>query len=359
MNKKTGWAIVGLSKLVMDEVLPAFKLCKYAKLIALVSGDNEKAAEIAKQFGLAKKNIYTYNSFDNIKDNPEIDAVYIVLPNSRHKEFTVRAAKAGKHVLCEKPMATSAADAQEMIDACKGANRKLMIAYRIQYEPKNRRMMRWVRNEKYGRVRLLEGFNGMNIDGPEQWRLKKSLSGGGPLVDVGVYCINTFRFLLGEEPASVFAVSYSTPGDLRFKEVEESIMFQLHFPSGVIANAGTSYSVHASSRYRCLPGKNVWFGMDPAFPYNDLKIQLSEGAPNEEEVVQEKNQFTLQLDHMSLCIINNETPYTPGEEGLQDQKIIEAIYQSAREGKIVELEKIDRIDAFRGTPPKEERQQNN
>lgn len=353
MNKKTGWAIVGLSKLVMDEVLPAFNLCKHAKLVALVSGDDEKATDVAKQYDLHEKAIYNYDNFDEIKDNDEIDIVYIVLPNSQHKEFTVRAARAGKHVLCEKPMATSADDAQAMIDACRKANKKLMIAYRIQYEPKNRRMMQWVRNEKFGRVRLLEGFNGMNVDDPEQWRLKKSLSGGGPLVDVGVYCINTFRFLLGEEPESVFAMSYATPGDERFEEVEESIMFQLRFPSGVIANAGTSYSVHASSRYRCLADKNVWFGMDPAFPYNDLKIQLSEGAPNEESEVHEQNQFALQLDHMSLCVINNETPYTPGEEGLQDQKIIEAIYKSAREGKIVELDKIDTIDSFRGTPPKD------
>ena len=248
-------------------------------------------------------------------------------------------------------MATSVQDAQSMIDACREANKKLMIAYRIQYEPKNRRMMKWVREEKYGKVRLLEGFNGMNVDDPEQWRLKKSLAGGGPLVDVGVYCINTFRFLLGKEPESVFATSYSTPGDPRFEEVEESIMFQLRFAGGVIANAGTSYSVHASSRYRCLPDKNVWFGMDPAFPYNDLKIELSEGAPNEEEPIEEKNQFALQIDHMSLCVINDEEPYTPGEEGLQDQKIIEAIYQSAREGKVVHLEKIDKVDAFRNKYP--------
>lgn len=351
MNKKTGWAIVGLSKLVMDEVLPAFHLCKHAELVSLVSGDTEKAEDVAQRYGLNKQSIYTYDNFDEIKDNAEVDVVYIVLPNSQHKEFTVRAAKAGKHVLCEKPMATSVDDAQSMIDACMEENKKLMIAYRIQYEPKNRQMMKWVREEKYGKVKLLEGFNGMNIDDPKQWRLKKSLAGGGPLVDVGVYCINTFRFLLGEEPEAVFATFYSTPGDPRFKEVEESIMFQLRFPGGVIANAGTSYSVHASSRYRCLADKNVWFGMDPAFPYNDLKIQLSEGAPNDEEAVEEQNQFALQIDHMSLCVINDEQPYTPGEEGLQDQKIVEAIYRSAREGRVVELKKINKKDAFRNKYP--------
>lgn len=351
MNKKTGWAIVGLSKLVMDEVLPAFHLCKHANLVALVSGDTKKAEDVAKEYGINKRSIYNYDNFDDIKDNAEIDVVYIVLPNNQHKEFTVRAAKAGKHVLCEKPMATSVNDAQGMIDACKEANKKLMIAYRIQYEPKNRQMMQWVREEKYGKVRLLEGFNGMNIDDPKQWRLKKSLAGGGPLVDVGVYCINTFRFLLGEEPESVFATSYSTPGDPRFKEVEESIMFQLRFPGGVIANAGTSYSVHTSSRYRCLADRNVWFGMDPAFPYNDLKIELSEGAPNDEKPIEEQNQFALQIDHMSMCIINDEQPYTPGEEGLQDQKIVEAIYRSTHEGKIIELEKIDKTDAFRNKYP--------
>ncbi|MEO6638909.1 MAG: Gfo/Idh/MocA family oxidoreductase [Ginsengibacter sp.] len=353
MNTKTGWAIVGLSKLVIDEVLPAFNLCKHAKLVALVSGDSDKATETAKQYGLSENNIYNYENFDDIKTNDEIDIVYIALPNNQHKEFTIRAAKAGKHVLCEKPMATSASDAQAMIDACREANKKLMIAYRIQYEPKNRRMMQWVRDEKFGKVRLLEGFNGMNVDEPDQWRLKKSVAGGGPMVDLGVYCINTFRFLLGEEPESVFATSYATPGDPRFAEVEESIMFQLRFPGGVIANAGTSYSVHASSRYRCLADQHVWFGMDPAFPYNDLEIELSKGAPNDADDVQEKNQFAVQVEHMSLCVMNDEVPYTPGEEGLQDQKIIEAIYKSAREGKIVELEKIHKTDAFRGTLPAE------
>jgi predicted dehydrogenase len=355
MAKKTGWAIVGLSTLVADEVMPAFKSSKYSRLVALVSGDKSKALKVARQHRINEKNIYNYDNFDEIKNNPEIDVVYITLPNNLHADFTIRAAKAGKHVLCEKPMATSSKDAQRMIDACRRANRKLMIAYRIQYEPHHRLLMEWVRNKKFGTVKLIEGFNGQDLKDNSEWRFSKSEAGGGPLVDLGIYCINTFRFLLGEEPTSVFATSYANRADARFKEVEESIIFQMRFPCGVLATGGTSYSVHESSRYRCLPDKNAWFGMDPAFRYDGLKIEISglrENAIKENKTIKNKNQFIALLDHMSRCVLTNVQPYTPGEEGLQDQKIIEAIYKSAKEGIPVNLKKINKIDAFRGTPPK-------
>lgn len=357
-EKRVGYALVGLGHLTLDELMPAFGACKYSKPVALVSGDAAKAAKVAQQYGIKPQNIYNYQNFDTIRNNPEVDVVYIVLPNSMHEEFTIRAAQAGKHVLCEKPMANSSAEAQRMIDACKKADRKLMVAYRIQYEPMNRMAMKWTREKKWGPVKVMEMYNGQNERDPQHWRMKKALAGGGSLPDIGLYCLNTARFLTGEEPEWVSANIFSDPADPRFKEVEDTVLFQMKFPSGTLVNAGTSYSVHNSKRYRCLAGNGGWFGLDPAFTYRGLKMEVSEVRDNqdwkENPSIPEKNQFALEMDHMSLCVLNNQTPYTPGEEGLQDHKIMEAIYRSARERKVITLDKIATLDTFRGTLPKAE-----
>ena len=337
--------------------MEAFGACKNSKPLALVSGDAAKAQKVAQQYGISAKNIYNYQNFDNIKNNPEIDAVYIVLPNAMHEEFVVRAAKAGKHVLCEKPMTVSSKSAERMIDACKKAGKKLMIAYRIQYEPNNKQIKDFTRQQKYGKVKVITSVNVQNIGDPNQWRLKKALSGGGSLPDIGLYDINTNRYLLGEEPYMVSASTYTTPNDPRFKEVEEAVMFQMFFPSGAIANNTCSYGVHNSKHYRCYADNGGWFGMDPAFDYKGLMPEVGHAEGKVENKsnpkLPEQNQFALEIDHFSECVIDNKTPYTPGEEGLQDQKIMEAIYESARTNKPVQLERIDKLDAFRGTPPKE------
>jgi predicted dehydrogenase len=357
-GKRIGYAIVGLGNLSLGQLMPAFGHCKYSKPVALVSGDPEKAAKVASQYGIPEKNIYDYKNFDSIASNSDIDVVYVVLPNSMHHDFTIRAAKAGKHVLCEKPMANSVKECEEMIAACKEAKRKLMVAYRIQYEPHNMQAMKWVREKKYGEAKIIESYNGQNIGDPKQWRLNKELSGGGAMVDIGIYCLNTSRFLLGEEPVSVLASTYSTPGDERFKEVEETVTFQLQFPSGAIVNATSSYGAHLSRRYRVLADKGGWFGLDPSFDYKGLHMEVSEAKEKvewkHEPKMEEKNQFALEMDHLSMCIINDKTPFTPGEEGLQDYRIIEAIYQSARENRRVDLQKFSGKDLFRGTKPKEE-----
>lgn len=357
-DKRVGYALVGLGHLTLDELLPAFAECKYSKPVALVSGDAAKAQKVAQQYGINPKNIYNYQNFDQVRNNKEVQVVYIVLPNSMHEEFTIRAAQAGKDVLCEKPMANSSAEAQRMIDACNKAGKKLMIAYRIQYEPKNAFIKSLVRSKEHGKVRLIEMFNAQNIANNNQWRLKKALAGGGALPDIGIYCLNTARYLTGEEPEWVMASMYNTPGDTRFKEVDESVLFQLRFPSGTLVNAATSYSVHESRRYRCLADSGAWFGLDPAFSYHGLQVEMSEAKGKHDwrqhPEIPEKNQFALEIDHMSLCVLKNERPFTPGEEGLQDHKLMEAIYQSAKEGKTINLQKNAKQDSFRGTPPKEE-----
>jgi predicted dehydrogenase len=357
LSQRLGYCIVGLGHLTLGEIMPAFAKSKYSRPMALVSGDPAKAAKVAAQYGISPKNIYSYQNFDNIKDNKEIDIVYIVLPNSMHEEYTIRAARAGKHVLCEKPMATSPQSAQRMIDACSGAGKKLMIAYRIQYEPMNKMVMQWTRDNEFGKVKVIESWNSQNTGDPTQWRLKKALSGGGPLPDMGIYNLNTTRYILGEEPDWVYGQAFTTPGDKRFREVEETMLFQFGFPSGVIANAGTSYGVHETRRYRCLTDKGASYGMEPSFSYRGLKLDLSQAQGMQERkqqiVLGEKDQFALEMDHMTWCVLKDLKPFTPGEEGLQDMKIIEAIYRSASEGKPVKLETITKTDAFRGSKPEE------
>lgn len=357
-GKRIGFALVGLGHLTLEQILPAFGSCKLAKPVALVSGDSEKAKHVAQQYGIPEKNLYNYQNFDNIRSNPDIDVVYIVLPNSMHEEFTVRTAAAGKHVLCEKPMATSSASAQCMIDACKKANRKLMVAYRIQYEPHHRMIRKWTQEQRFGKVRVIEMFNAQNIANNSQWRLKKELAGGGSLPDIGLYCLNTARFVTGEEPEWVSANIFSTPNDPRFKEVEETVLFQLGFPGGTIVNAGCSYGVHEARRYRCMADRGGWYGMDPAFPYTGLKMEVSEVRDGKDwkemPSIEAQDQFALEMDHMAQCIMDNKQPYTPGEEGLQDQKLMEAIYQSAKEKRVIAVSRITGKDVFRGTPPKED-----
>lgn len=334
--RRVGYCLVGLGHLSLGQILPAFGQSKYARPVALVSGDAAKANKVAAQYGIDAKNIYSYQTFDQIAGNKEIEAVYIVLPNSMHEEFVIRAAKAGKDILCEKPMATSSASARRMIDACKSAGKKLMIAYRIQYEPKNNLIKEWVRNEMFGKVKIIESFHGQNQGDPTQWRQKKALAGGGPLPDVGIYNINTTRFLLGMEPQWVSASLIQPKDDPRFKEVEESLIFQMGFPGNVIAYGGCSYGVHKSARYRCLTDKGAWFGMDPAFGYTGLQIELSQARGEleykQQVSVEDKQQFATELDHFSECIIHNVNPNTPGEEGLKDMVLIEAMYASAASG---------------------------
>ncbi|WP_071885803.1 Gfo/Idh/MocA family protein [Hymenobacter sedentarius] len=357
VDQRVGFALVGLGHLTLEELLPAFAHCKHAKLVALVSGDADKMGKIARQYGIKSSSCYSYQTYDQLKNNPEVEVIYIVLPNSMHAEFTVRGAQAGKHILCEKPMANSVKECEEMIAACKKAGKKLMIAYRIQYEPLNRMAQKMVRDKTYGPTKLIEMVNTQNQAHDNQWRHKKALAGGGALPDIGLYCLNTTRFLLGEEPTEVSASIYSTPGDARFKEVEENVSFRLRFPSGVMASCVTGYGSFNSKAYT-VHAETGSIRMDPAFTYHGLH-QERVHAPGGKELKEtpggdEKNQFALEMDHMAECVRQNKTPYTPGEEGLQDQRIMEAIYESAKENKPVKLDNVLKIDAFRGTPPTDE-----
>lgn len=356
-DQRVGFALVGLGKLTLEELLPAFGQCKHAKLAALVSGDADKMDKIARQYGVQPSSCYSYDTYDQLRDNPEVEVIYIVLPNSMHAEFTIRGAQAGKHILCEKPMATSVQECEDMIAACREAGKKLMIAYRIQYEPLNRMAQQLVRDKTYGAPKLIQMMNCQNQAPDRQWRHQRKLAGGGSLPDVGLYCLNTTRFLLGEEPTEVSAQIFSTPGDDRFAEVEENVTFTLRFPSGVLAQCATGYGSFNNKSY-AVHAETGTIKMDPAFPYRGLE-QERVHAPGGQQLTEKpsnphKDQFALEMDHMAQCVRQNKTPYTPGEEGLQDQRIMEAIYLSAKENRPVKLPEVSEVDAFRGTSPAEE-----
>src|SRR5882762_8736950 len=335
-GKKLGWAIVGLGSLSINQILPAFSQCEKSKVVALVSGHPDKANKLALRYGVSPKNIYNYQNYDSIKDNPEVDIIYIVLPNGMHAEYTVRGFQAGKHVLTEKPMASTPAECQEMIDVAGKAGRRLMVAYRCRYEPYNREAIRIARSHELGPTKVILADHGFNIGDPTQWRLKKDLAGGGSLMDIGIYSLQAARYLSGEEPTEVNAVMYNTPGDPRFKEVEETVNFQLRFPSGVLANCTSSYGYAGQNHYRVV-GTEGWLEMDPATSYRDLRMRVHRRNVTEERALPERDHFALEMDHMAGCVMENKEPLTPGEEGLRDLKIMMAIYEAARLGKTVKL----------------------
>ena len=336
-GKKMGWAIVGLGSLAINQILPAFAKCEKSKVVAFVSGHPDKANKLALRYGVSPKNIYNYQNYDTIRDNPEVDVIYIVLPNGMHAEYTIRGHQAGKHVLCEKPMANTPADCQAMIDAARKANRKLMVAYRCRYEPFNQEMIRMARSQELGPIKVILADHGFNIGDPTQWRLNRDMAGGGSLMDIGIYSLQAARYITGEEPTEINAMMYSTPGDVRFKEVEEGINFQLRFPSGVMANCTSSYGYSGQNHYRVVTTKG-WFELEPATNYTGLRMRVRAGNSLEERLdIPARDHFALEMDHMSGCVMENKEPLTAGEEGLRDLTIMMGIYEAAKSGKTVKL----------------------
>jgi len=331
-GKKLGWAIVGLGSLAANQIMPAFALCDKSRISALVSGHPDKAKKFAAHYQVDPKSIYTYENFDSIKDNPDIDVVYIVLPNSMHAEYTIRAAKAGKHVMCEKPMCVTVDEAKQMIDACKQAKRKLMIAYRLHLEPYNLAMIDLVRKGTYGKVKYIEAQDCQDTK-PPNIRLSKEL-GGGPLGDVGVYCLNATRYITGEEPSEFSAVSYQPKDVPRFAEVPESVVWTQTFPSGIIATCACSFGMHGSKRYRVVC-ENGWFQLENAFGYSGQRMQIHDEKGLHEVTFGAVDHFQKEIDHLSDCVMNDKEPCAPGEEGLADMKAMALIEESARMGRTV------------------------
>ncbi len=349
VDTRVGYAVLGLGRLSLEEILPAFASCKHSRVTALISGDDDKAKTVAAQYGI--RHTYSYTSMDQIRGNPDIQAVYIVTPNATHREYTERAAALGKHVLCEKPMTISASEAQKMIDSCERAHVQLMVAYRIQYEHNNRYLQETMRSGRLGTVRTIHAVNVQNQSAPDQWRQIRALSGGGSLPDIGLYCLNTVRALAGEEPVEITALTHSPANDPRFRQVEDLVNFTLRFPSGVVAACTSCYSAHKHSDLQVM-GSDAVAHMANAFNYDGQKLTVSrrEGiAEAASEYTQNPSkQFALEIDHFSECIVTGKKPRTGGPEGLQDQKLMTAIYEAASSGRPVQLAPAAGIDSTRG-----------
>jgi predicted dehydrogenase len=282
-----------------------------------------------------EKNIYNYQNYDRIASNPDIDAVYIALPNSMHAEYTIRGAKAGKHVLCEKPMCTSVQDADAMIAACRAAQRRLMIAYRLHYERYNLEAMKMCREKQFGPIKMVDAEFSFVIGNPKQWRLNHRMAGGGSLMDIGIYCLQAARYLTGEEPVSVYAQAWSSD-PVKFQEVEENISFLLSFPSGTLANCYSSYGINGMDRYRA-GGAQGWVEMEPAFVYSGLVQRSYKDGKFTTTLPSTWDQFAAEIDAFSAAIQLNHDVATPGEEGLRDMKIMTACYESVRTKQPVSL----------------------
>ena len=333
-GRKLGYAIVGLGSYATRQIMPQFRNCAHSRLVALVSGTPAKLTRYAAEYGIPAGNLYSYRDFDRIRDNPAIDVVYVVLPNAMHAEYSIRAAQAGKHVMCEKPMAVSVAECEAMIAASRTAGRKLMIGYRSRFEPHNVLAIELARGGHVGRTRIITAQHGFNAQ-PDQWRLDRRMSGGGSLMDIGIYSLQAARYLVGEEPELVSAVESTDRRDPRFRTVEDRIDFTLRFPSGVIANCVSSYSSNHNS-YRVI-GTNGYIDMEPGTPYDGHRMTIRKDGVTAPRPVTPANQFVGQLDHLSQCVLSGREPIVPGEEGLADLRVIEAVYRSAREGRAVAM----------------------
>ena len=328
-QKPIGYAAIGLGR-ISDIFMQACAQSQTAKITALVTGHPDtKGVKYAAMYGIPKTSIYTYETFDRILDNRGVDAVYIGLPNSMHCEYTVRAAQAGKHVLCEKPMAISSAECRKMIDACRHAKVKLMIGYRIHYEPTWKQAVEIVKSGKLGQVESFQGsFVGQMRAG--EWRLTKKLGGGGALLDLGIYPLNAIRHITGEEPAEFTAVISTRDRSGRFREVEQSMEWTMKFPSGIIAACGCSYGERGPSSLS-INGETGYLALEPAFYYEGIHLrgEVSGQPIDRPSTGKHPYQFALEAEHFADCIRNNKQPESPGEEGLKDMLAIEAIYKAA------------------------------
>src|SRR6187455_1228867 len=326
-------AIMGLGS-YGTRVADAMKDCTKAKLVGVISGTPSKITTWQSKYNIPEKNCYNYENYDNIKNNPDIDAVYIITPNALHKDAAIRVAKAGKHVICEKPMSINAKDGEQMVAACKKANVKLLVGYRLHFEPKTLEIIRMRKDGEFGKVLFFQGLSGFRIGDPTQWRLKKDLAGGGAMMDIGIYSINGARYMIGEEP--IWVTAQETKKDKeKFKEgVDETIQFQLGFPSGAVASCLSTYSMNNLDRF-FLNAEKGFAELLPATAYGPIKGKTNKGELDFPHVTHQ----TVQMDRMAEIILEGKQPIVPvdGEEGLKDLKIIDAIVQAAKTGKKIEL----------------------
>jgi predicted dehydrogenase len=333
-TKKIGVALVGLGNYATHQLAPALLQTQRCRLAGIVTGSPEKAEKWKQDYNIPAANVYNYQTFDRIKDNPDIDVVYVVLPNALHAEYSIRAAQAGKHVICEKPMALNPTECKAIIDACQTAGVKLSVGYRLYFEPHHLEMRRLGMQQVYGGVKMIESSLGFSMANPKSWRLDAALGGGGAIMDLGVYCIQGARRTVGELPVSVTAQGYVRNREL-FRGIYEMMTFQLAFPGGAVANATTTYTsyvdrLHATTDWR-------WFGLNPCYNATGAKGEVFDGNIMPLTFETPAYQQIAQMDAFAESILDNKPVTASGEEGLIDLRIIEAIKQAADSERSVSL----------------------
>jgi predicted dehydrogenase len=327
-------AIMGLGN-YGARVADAMQTCKRARLTGLISGSPDKVKIWQSKYNVPDKNCYNYENFDAIRDNPDIDAVYVITPNALHHDEVIRIAKAGKQVICEKPMAISVKEGEEMIEACKKANVKLLVGYRMHFEPHTLEIIRLRNAGEFGKITFFQGLSGFVIGDPHQWRLNPKLSGGGSMMDIGIYAVNGSRYMVGEDPIWVNAVETKNDPVKFVQGIDETIQFQLGFPGGAVASCLSTYSMNWLDRF-FLDGMNGFAELHPATSYDPTQGFTNKGPLNFPFTTHQ----TVQMDEMAAIIFDGKKPFLPvdGEEALKDLKIIEAVYKSAQSGRTVNLQ---------------------
>ncbi|MCF8226904.1 MAG: Gfo/Idh/MocA family oxidoreductase [Bacteroidales bacterium] len=327
-KEKLGIALIGLGYYSTDLLAPALQETEHVKLTGIVTGTPEKEKIWSEKYNIPEKNIYNYENFDDIANNQDIDIVYVVLPNSMHKEFTIRGANAGKHVICEKPMAMNAVECREMIDACNKNGVLLSIGYRLHYDPYNIEAMRLGQEKVFGNVLHISCGAAFRNTSTEHWKLQRSM-GGGSMMDMGVYPLQAARYVTGEEPVSVTAQSYTMRESC--KDIEEAVNFQLTFPGGTIANLSTGF--HAGFNYLLVSAERGRFELQPYSGYRGIKGKTSNG----ELSFPKMNQQAAHMDDFALSVRDGQPVRVPGEEGLKDMIVVDAAYKAMKNNCAVSL----------------------
>jgi predicted dehydrogenase len=338
-TKRVGYAVVGLGFIAETSVLPAFRHSKKCKLVALVSHDQKRASQLGKKFGVNAKNCFSYDNYEQCLSHPEVDAVFIASVNGAHAEQTIRAAAAGKDVLCEKPLANNVEECRRMVEACKENDVRLMTAYRKYFEPGSVALKKLITTGKLGGLRHMFSSYTEFVDPvkAKAWQLNRQLAGGGSLIDLGIYCVNTMRWLAGTDPIDATAHSW-TDNPARFGDVEDSIAFHLTHPAGLVCQGTSSFSARAASFVQ-VHGEKGWAALNPAFAFEEERRLFGKIQGRWfEQKFKVIDEFVLEIDHFADCIRRHRDPKPDGMEGLRDIATIEAIYKSARESRTIAVE---------------------
>lgn len=329
-NKKAGVALVGMGEYAVTQLIPALQETSNCYLAALVSGDEEKLTAQGRQLGIGQEHLYTYDRFDAIADDAAVDFVYITLPNFLHYEYVIRAAAAGKHIICEKPMAMNPMECQQMIRAARDAHVCFSMGYRLHFDPFHRELMRLGQQEVFGPVKRITMRNSMNAE-KEGWRLDAERSGGGPLMNNGIYCIQAAIYITGKLPVAVSAQFSGKEDAVHFNEVEEGIRWKLFFDDNVVADCESRYD--ANEDMILVEAASGWFKLEPAFAYDGLKGETTNGPISVTPI----NQQAAQLDDFASCILTGRQSPVSAEMGMRDMEIIAAIYDAAKRRNCLRL----------------------